>query len=88
MSGVLKTIVSGEKMKLECFLDLQNIRGCCTISQDIHMSSHRDWDNMYAIEASMSFEKTLNQALLCLYKLFYVDSWGVTSWVKMWKFSR
>lgn len=74
MSGVLKTIVSGEKMKLECFLDLQNIRGCCTISQDIHMSSHRDWDNMYAIEASMAFEKTLNQALLCLYKLFYVDS--------------
>lgn len=60
-------------MKLECFLDLQNIRGCC-ISQDIHMSSHRDWDNMYAIEASMAFEKTLNQALLCLYQLFYVDS--------------
>lgn len=38
------------------------------------MSSHRDWDNEDAIEASMVFEKTLNQALLCLYKLFCVDS--------------
>lgn len=52
------------------------------------MSPHKDWDNKDAIEASMVFEKTLNQALLCLYKVFCVDSWGVTSWVRMWKFSR
>lgn len=57
MSGVLKTTVSREKMALECFLDLQNMCGCFTIFQEIHMSPHKDWDNKDAMKPPWSLRR-------------------------------
>lgn len=64
------------KVKVQFFLNLQNIHGSYTIFQDTHMPYYDEWVNLNAIEASVF--QNLKQALLCrLCKLFCVTSWRV-----------
>lgn len=68
------------KVKFECFLTLQNMRGSYSIFKEVPMPSCGESNNLDVLHDSMAL-KNLNQASRYLYKLFCVNSWGVTCWM-------